>query len=46
MRRHRPDIVASKFFIDYIDRTKSIPLIEDIFTQAEQHEMVKALEPS
>jgi hypothetical protein len=40
------DIVTSKYFIDFIDLSKSIRSINDIFTTTEQREMTKQLEPS
>jgi hypothetical protein len=39
------DIIIHKHFPNDIDRTKSIRLVTDIFSQAEQREMVTKMEP-
>ena len=36
-------IVTSEYFLDYIIVTKSMQLIEEIFSKTEQHEMAKGL---
>ena len=36
-------IVTSDYFFDYIIVTKSLQLIEEIFSKTEQHEMAKGL---
>jgi hypothetical protein len=39
------DIIIHKHFQSFIDRTKSFRLVADIFSRAEQREMVKKMEP-
>jgi hypothetical protein len=40
------DIVTHQHFISYLDVSKSVRLIENIFTKTERAEMLKKLEPS
>jgi len=40
------DIVSHKFFQAFIDQTKSIHIIDEIFTWAEQRNMTRLLEPT
>ena len=43
--RAQTAVITSKDFVPYINKTKSIRLIQDIFSRAEQREMLKRLEP-
>jgi hypothetical protein len=40
------DVVTNKHFLPYLDVTKSVRLIGDIFTKTERAEILKKLEPS